>query len=142
MEFSQTYQRKFGSLKQAVGSLRDLLATHLELFDDVVRDGVRNGQIQKFEYCSELLWKAMKLYLREHDGVDAKTPKLVVKEFFLAGYLHEQQYQMVIQMLDDRNILSHLYAESEYDRVLNNLPGYVNQMVEVLFILNPIKGTA
>lgn len=28
--------------------------------DEVIRDGVKNEQIQKFEYCAELMRKSMK----------------------------------------------------------------------------------
>ena len=69
-----------------------------------------DGVIQRFEFTFELLWKTLRIFLKEQ-GVDAKTPKDCLKEAFRLGWLKEEQ--IFVQMLDDRNETSHVYEEKE-----------------------------
>ena len=89
MESTETYQAKLEVVRKAIISFGKLLAVDLSLFREVIADGIKNGQIQKFEYCTELLWKQIKRFLLERDGIDASTPKDAIKEFYLAGYVSE-----------------------------------------------------
>ncbi len=76
----------------------------------LVLDGLKNGLAQKFELATEQCWKAIKSVLLERDGVDEASPKKVIKAFFLAEYISESQYQNLIQAIDDRNKLAHVYG--------------------------------
>lgn len=87
----------------------DLAALSVTL-DPRLIDGIRNGQAQKFEYTIELCWKAIKEYLKQHEGIDEASPKKVVKAFYLSGCLTEDDYLVLTQAIDDRNKLSHVYA--------------------------------
>lgn len=55
-------------------------------------DGLGNGKAQKFQYTIELCWKALKQALREQDGIDEASPKKVVKAWYLAGHLTDDDY--------------------------------------------------
>lgn len=95
-------------------------------------DGLQNGKAQKFEYTLELCWKAIKIFLKQHEGIDEASPKKVVKAFYLAGYLPEDDYLELIQAIDDRNKLSHIYQKREFDLIIARLPQYAQLLQRIL----------
>ena len=95
-------------------------------------DGLENGKAQKFEYTMELCWKAIKAFLKQQDGIDEASPKKVVKAYYLAGYVTEDDYLQLTQAIDDRNKLSHIYEAEEFRAILARLPGYAPIMQRIL----------
>ena len=73
---------------------------------------VRDGTIQRFEYSFETVWKLLKLYLAEHEGVICNSPKRCFREVFNAGILSSQEAALCLTMTDDRNLTSHTYIEA------------------------------
>lgn len=104
------------------------LATQL---DARLIDGLENGKAQKFEYTIELCWKAIKFALKEQEGIDEATPKKVVKAWYLAGHLSEDDYLALIAAIDDRNKLSHIYDAEEFVAIIARLPEYARLMQRV-----------
>jgi len=47
-----------------------------------------------------------------------------MKEFFLAGYINEENYKLLFSMIDDRNRLSHIYNKVEFDEIYVKLKDY------------------
>jgi len=66
---------KIEELKRALENFDDSMKIDLNLFPDIVKDSVESGQIQKFEFSCELLWKTIKAFLYEIEGLDINTPK-------------------------------------------------------------------
>lgn len=87
------------ALRRLEESLREDIAQSSTLVD---------GTIQRFEFTFELAWKLLRLILL-NDGVEANTPRAVLKEAFLAKLIIEGDGW--IDMLEDRNKTSHLYDE-------------------------------
>jgi nucleotidyltransferase substrate binding protein, HI0074 family len=108
----------------------DLKALSLQL-DVRIIDGLQNGIAQKFEYTTELCWKAIKSYLKEQTGIDESSPKKVIKAFYLEGFLDEESYLLLIQAIDDRNRLSHVYDEESFLEILARLPGYAGAFKKI-----------
>ncbi len=132
MAIKKEFLLKLKTFESAVDGFYDLLNVNLGIIKDaILKDGVKNGQIQKFEYCTELSWKIVKKFLYEHDGIDTKSPKEACKEFFLAGHVKNKDYETLIKMLDDRNFLSHVYSEDDFATVLEKLPGYLKLMQKI-----------
>lgn len=92
--------------------------------DQRIIDGIQNGIAQKFEYTTELCWKATNVYLKEQNGIDESSPKKVIKAFYLQGYLAEDDYLLLIQAIDDRNRLSHVYDEASFQQIVGRLAQY------------------
>lgn len=71
--------------------------------------------IQRFELAFELAWKTLKDYLEE-DGlvISPLTPRQVIKEAFAAKVIADGQ--VWINMLDNRNLLSHTYDCSVFEQ--------------------------
>jgi len=104
------------------------LATQL---DKRLIDGLENGKAQKFEYTLELCWKAIKAALKQQDGIDEASPKKVVKAWYLAGHLPEDDYLALIAAINDRNQLSHIYDAEEFVAIVARLPAYAHLMQRV-----------
>ncbi len=100
--------------------------------DNRLIDALENGKAQKFEYTIELCWKALKVALYTKEGIDEASPKKVIKAFYLAGHLCEEDYLALINAMDDRNKLSHVYQAEIFEAILARLPNYVELMQRVL----------
>jgi nucleotidyltransferase substrate binding protein (TIGR01987 family) len=78
----------------------------------------KEGMIQRFEYTFELSWKTLKDYL-ESRGVQVQFPRDIIKEAFSAGIIHDGDIWM--DMLDNRNLMSHTYQEEIFREVIDNV---------------------
>lgn len=122
-------------LDQALESFTRLVQADIEkltqVLDEVLIDGLQNGKAQKFEYTLELCWKTIKVFLLQCEGVDEASPKKIVKALYLSGYLVEDDYAALMQAIDDRNKLSHIYDQAEFDLIVARLPAYADLMQRV-----------
>jgi len=117
---------KIQQYEDAVNDFGESLSIDLKELSDKIVDSIKSGRAQKFEVCVELLWKTLKSYLWEINGIDSKSPKLVIKEAFNQGIFSVQDYEHALGMLDDRNRLSHVYEKEQFEiiylRVMNAFP--------------------
>ena len=102
----------------------DLSELTQKLGDERLIDGLQNGRAQKFEYVTELCWKAIKVFLKEKEGIDESSPKKIIKAYYLAGYASEDDYLLLLEAIEDRNRLSHVYDLEVFNNVLTRLPRY------------------
>ena len=113
----------------------DMAALSTQL-DARLIDGLENGKAQKFQYCLELCWKAIKSALKEREGIDEASPKKAIKAWYLTGHLSEDSYLALIAAVDDRNKLSHIYDSEEFAAIVARLSGYAGLMQDVLRTLS------
>ena len=97
-------------------------------------DIVRDAAIQRFEFTFELVWKTLQLYL-EHEGLESGGPRAVLKRAFLIRLISDQDEADVwMQMLDDRNLTSHAYDETLavriYTRIVHDYAPRLARMAE------------
>lgn len=97
-------------------------------------DIVRDAAIQRFEFTFELVWKTLQLYL-EHEGLESGGPRAVLKRAFLIRLISDQDEADVwMQMLDDRNLTSHAYdatlAVRIYTRIVDDYAPRLARMAE------------
>ena len=116
--------RKLKDLEAALSHFRDALTLQPSLFPELIADNLKSGQIQKFEFTIELLWKTIQVFLFEVDGIDVVTPKSVAKEFVEAGYCDYGEYELFIRAINDRNQLSHIYRQEMAESIWQRLPEY------------------
>ncbi len=102
----------------------DLVELGKKLGDERLVDGILNGRAQKFEYTTELCWKAIKVFLKEKEGLDEASPKKVIKTYYLGSYTTEDDYLLLLDAVEDRNRLSHVYNAETFNVILARLPGY------------------
>ncbi len=124
--FLNKMQEKYEKLVQAVQRLDEAIAD----YDQMGLDSIRDGVIQRFEFCAELAWKTLREYLLDQGYTEINSPKSVMKQAFADGILdHEEGW---LHLLDARNETSHIYDEvtattvfgdirTVYDPLLKNL---------------------
>ena len=69
--------------------------------------------LQRFEFTFELCWKTLRIHLSENEGIEVSSPKGSLKEAFRQGLIEETEEQPFVQMLQDRNLSTHIYDEIE-----------------------------
>lgn len=92
----------------------------------------RDSAVQRFEFTVEIFWKCIKSYLREFEGIECRSPKSCIREFFSAGYLNEEETILLLKMIDDRNLTSHTYREEVAELLFSKLEGYIIQLEKAL----------
>lgn len=135
MEQRQKFSYKLLTFEKAVNGFEVSLNIDTLSFTEDVTDAIKNGRIQKFEYCTELTWKTIKNFLFYFHNIDAKSPRESIKEFFLIGAVSEPDYEALISILDDRNKLSHIYKEEFFGVIHDKLNYYHEVMQRVLIAL-------
>ena len=106
---------KVENLRKAVDRLSEGILELQANESSIVRDGV----IQRFEFTTELAWKATREYLMDQGFVDINSPKLVMKEAFSFGLITDDN--IWIQILNDRNLTSHIYKEEIADEICERI---------------------
>ncbi len=105
--------RKY-ALQKLAKAVKRLSVGAAQAKSDLNKDGV----IQRFEFSFELLWKTLKIFL-EDKGVDGKTPKDSLKAAFRIGLIDDEE--AFLDMLKDRNKMSHLYDEKESKKIFRRI---------------------
>jgi nucleotidyltransferase substrate binding protein (TIGR01987 family) len=107
------WKQRFQNFNRAYLLLQDALQQGPEVLNQLEKEGA----IQRFEYSFELAWKTIKDYL-EAGGIDfiTITPREVLKVAFAARLFTDGQ--VWIEMLDHRNLLSHTYNFSSFEKAI------------------------
>ncbi len=87
-----------GPAEKALKNLEEALA--IQNPSDLERDGT----IQRFEYCYELIWKLAQRTLKDND-LEAETPKIVFRELGRVGWIDNVEAWIAFQKM--RNETSH-----------------------------------
>ena len=96
-------------------------------------DIVRDAAIQRFEFTFELVWKTLQLYL-EHEGFESAGPRELKRAFIVRLISDQDEADVWLQMLDDRNLTSHAYDETLavriYTRIVHDYAPRLARMAE------------
>lgn len=79
----------------------------------------RDGVIKRFEFSAELAWKACKQYLEDMGYKDINGPKPIMREAFAYGLINNGDAW--IDILNDRNLTSHIYKEETAVEIFNRI---------------------
>ncbi len=107
---------RFRNFSRAFALLREALEGEVEALSQLEREGV----IQRFEYTFELAWNLLKDRL-EYDGIvlPTVTPRHVIRQAFQARLI--QDGDVWIDMLTDRNLMSHTYDFAKFEVVIRKI---------------------
>lgn len=108
-------EEKYKKLVSAVARLEEAI----EDYGRTSLSSVRDGAIQRFEFCTELAWKTMREYLTEQGYTDINSPKSVMKTAFADGLIKNEQGWLDI--LSSRNLTSHVYDDAEAEKIFGNI---------------------
>ncbi len=110
------WKQRLENFERAILLLKEALETRPGGLSDLEKEGV----VQRFEYTFELAWKTLKDYLVYSGFVfDQITPRRVVKQAFAARIIKDGQ--LWIEMLEQRNLMSHVYDRETFDAVFRNI---------------------
>lgn len=106
---------KLVKYSNALKRLDESLADYEKLALDSIRDGV----LQRFEFCTELAWKTTREYLIDQGYADINSPKSVMKTAYSDGLIDDEI--VWLDILNSRNITSHIYDEETAKEVYENI---------------------
>ena len=118
-------KKRIEDFEKAVKRLKDAYEQTLKHKKDEYYTFFRDSTIQRFEFTVEIMWKTLKSFLYEYAGIDCKSPKGCIRDFFSAGYLTEEETTNLLEMIDDRNMTSHTYHEEVAEEIFKDLHIYL-----------------
>lgn len=117
---------KRDNYKKAVVRLRESLCEYAATPSETMRDGV----IQRFEFTTELAWKACREYLLDMGYAEVNGPKPVMREAFAHGIITDDA--VWIDILNDRNLTSHVYKEQTAAEIFEHIHAKYIEQFEAL----------
>ncbi|MDB6040547.1 MAG: nucleotidyltransferase substrate binding protein family [Verrucomicrobiales bacterium] len=121
------WKQRFQNFDRAFVLLRSALEKGPSALNQLEKEGV----VQRFEYSFELAWKTVKDYL-ELNGIvfPTLTPRQVLKDAFAAKLIADGQ--VWIDMLDHRNLLSHTYNCTSFEKAVEAIAARYLPAMEAL----------
>ena len=121
---------KIEQLRNALSRLEEAIAEYRQTGSTVVRDGA----IQRFEFCAELAWKAAQDYMQAQGYLDVHSPKAVMRKAYAEHIITDEAGWLAL--LDARNQTSHLYddavADAVYQAIGNTYLPLLRELIEKL----------
>jgi nucleotidyltransferase substrate binding protein (TIGR01987 family) len=114
---------KIATFEQALKTFKDTLLENPSQLE-------RDGAIQRFEYCFDLVWKTLKRYLEKRGLIDLNSPRSV----FMAAYAESVVDDEIIwsTIILKRNASVHTCNQQLADSLFSELPLYYNAMYDLL----------
>lgn len=109
------WQQRFENLQSSYQLLLEAVSASQQQPDNKL---IRVALIKTFEMTFELSWKTLKDYLN-YQGIDAKFPRDIIKQAFANAIIMDGQ--LWIDMLDDRNLMSHTYDEERAQEAIEHI---------------------
>ena len=148
---------KYQTLERAIKSFGDSIAIYETLaklqkhknnkammygldFEEIFL-GMRDSVIQRFEYSTDLLWKYLKIYLEEVLGLtlEVNSPKNIIRLCAKIGLLHEPESELAQEMIEQRNLTSHIYREEIAQMLMREVQSYAKLLETMLEKCDPKK---
>lgn len=121
------FDEKYSKFAEAVARLAEALDEYKEYGNSVMRDGI----IQRFEFCTELAWKTTREYLLDEEYTEINSPKSIIKKAFSNGLIDDENAW--IDLLKARNVTSHIYDEETSVEIFNKIKNiYIKEFEKLL----------
>lgn len=106
--------------------------------DDIVQS-MEDSLIQRFEYSIDFLWKYLKEYLElVHKIVpEVRSPKTIIRESVKIGLLSEAEGESAIDMIESRNLTSHIYRKEVALMLVSKMPEFLGLFKQIVDRLKP-----
>lgn len=95
------------SIKNYEKALKKL---HEFVNEPIRNDRDRAGIIQAFEFTFELAWKTFQKVSKDEE-MSPGGPRTIIKQAFHLDLIENEYEKRWLEMLDDRNLMSHTYRE-------------------------------
>lgn len=123
----QAARKTLMTLKEALDLLSD---PEYQSIHKTLRDSV----IQRYEYSIDTFWKFLKIYLQENQKVtlESFSPKAILRQSLTSGLINQNQYDLLINGISDRNLTSHTYNEELAEEIIARVANYYAVMNNVV----------
>lgn len=109
------WKQRFENLQSAFKKLQEAITVHQQMPEN---DLIKIALVKAFEMTFELSWKTLKDFLN-YNGIDVKLPREIIKQAFANEIITDGQ--MWIDMLEDRNLMSHTYDEERAQLAISHI---------------------
>lgn len=117
---------KLISAEQALARFEAILADPRQ--DEITRDAT----IQRFEFTSEICWKALQEVLKQKYDLEVRYPKGCYQTAFQVALIDEDLCLALGRTVKDRNLTSHTYHEGLAQHIYGHLPAHAKAFRELL----------
>lgn len=97
----------------------------------------RDSAIKRFEYTLDTCWKYLKFFLESRIGVVHNSPKPIFRECFKNKFMDESETIQALEMIDARNLTSHIYKEETAETICSKIPHYALLIRKILITMAP-----
>ena len=117
------WKQRFTNYKKALVKLSEAVE---EYNAGAVRDIVKEGMIQRFEYTYELAWNTIKDYYHDQGETDIQGSKDAIKLAFSRGLISDGTAWF--NMVDSRKLTVHTYNEDTANEVAEDIAGIYHDL--------------
>lgn len=130
----ETLKYRYDAALQSLETLKEALEIIQNPTYQEIYKTLRDSVIQRFEYSIDTLWKLLKLYLEEKQGVTFEkiTPRAVLIAVADAQLINEKEYKILFECVTDRNLTSHTYRAALAEELAERIPLYYDTMNAIL----------
>lgn len=137
---AKTITEKIKITQDALASLNDAIELYQERIDsqagsyeEKLEFALRDSMIQRFEYCTDLLWKLIKAYLQDVQKMTLQSlsPKPIIRDAVEDGLLTEKEAGQLLAMVDTRNKTSHIYHQETAELIAQEIPSDYQRMKQI-----------
>ncbi|MEO5344779.1 MAG: nucleotidyltransferase substrate binding protein [Magnetococcus sp. YQC-9] len=112
------WKQRFDNFQRALVLLREVRERGVANLSEMEKEGAA----QRFEFTFELAWKTMKDFMEaQGESSDLGFPRRVIKMAIARGIIKEPYFYIWMEMLDQRNQLSHRYDRQMLNAALEQV---------------------
>ena len=112
---------KLGDFEKALVAFREAVTALKSVIN-------RDASLKRFEFTFELMWKTIKLYLKEVEKIDCYSPASCLREARITLGINDEITEICLSMGEDRNLSVHTYSEKMADELYKKFPKYLETM--------------
>lgn len=119
---------KIEVMNKALAALKESLEVQQKYQREEKKDALmlritRNSTVQCFEFSFDLFWKLLKFYLEDIEKITVTpSPRILIRECVKIRMFTEEEGIKAMDMLDDRNMTSHIYREAIAMEISEKIP--------------------
>lgn len=133
--------KALNNLNKAIEVLQPEFLDSIQMPDDYeIEDKYRvfrDSAVKRFEIIIDTLWKYLKLYLSKKYGVVQNSPKSVIRECFRIGEFTNKEIEQALEMVDARNMTSHIYKEEIAEQISGKFVDYYKLISKFVDVCKP-----
>ncbi len=93
---------------------------------------LQDALFKRFEFCYDITWKFLKIYLQEKHGIEVASPRKVFQECLQQKIVTSEEASQLEKMIEARNYASHTYDQNIASQIALLIPSYADLMDKIL----------